>query len=317
MAEIDRAARIYVAGHQGLVGSAIVRGLRQAGFEKILLRSRKELELINQKAVDRFFREESIDYVYLAAARVGGIHANNTFPAEFLHQNLSIQNHIIDSAYRYGVKKLLFLGSSCIYPKFAKQPITEDSLLTGPLEPTNEAYAIAKIAGVKLCEAYKRQYGFNAISVMPTNLYGSGDNFDLETSHVVPALIRKAHEAKVSGLKRLSVWGTGAPLREFLHVDDLANACIFLMDVYSSSRPINVGCGKDISIQELAMVVADVVGFTGELEYDPRRPDGTPKKVLDVSRLLQLGWRPKIKLRDGLIKTYNWYCDNAGVLAAE
>lgn len=317
MAEIDRAARIYVAGHQGLVGSAIVRGLRQAGFEKILLRSRKELELINQKAVDRFFREESIDYVYLAAARVGGIHANNTFPAEFLHQNLSIQNHIIDSAYRYGVKKLLFLGSSCIYPKLAKQPITEDSLLTGPLEPTNEAYAIAKIAGVKLCEAYKRQYGFNAISVMPTNLYGSGDNFDLETSHVVPALIRKAHEAKVSGLKRLSVWGTGAPLREFLHVDDLANACIFLMDVYSSSRPINVGCGKDISIQELAMVVADVVGFTGELEYDPRRPDGTPKKVLDVSRLLQLGWRPKIKLRDGLIKTYNWYCDNAGVLAAE
>lgn len=317
MAEIDRAARIYVAGHQGLVGSAIVRGLRQAGFEKILLRSRKELELINQKAVDRFFREESIDYVYLAAARVGGIHANNTFPAEFLHQNLSIQNHIIDSAYRYGVKKLLFLGSSCIYPKLAKQPITEDSLLTGPLEPTNEAYAIAKIAGVKLCEAYKRQYGFNAISVMPTNLYGSGDNFDLETSHVVPALIRKAHEAKVSGLKRLTVWGTGAPLREFLHVDDLANACIFLMDVYSSSRPINVGCGKDISIQELAMVVADVVGFTGELEYDPRRPDGTPKKVLDVSRLLQLGWRPKIKLRDGLIKTYNWYCDNAGVLAAE
>ena len=314
MAKIDRAARIFVAGHSGLVGSAIVRALERAGFRNLILRSRKELELTNQRAVDGFFDSERLDYVYLAAARVGGINANKTFPAEFIYQNLTIQNHVIDSAYRYGVKKLAFLGSSCIYPKLAKQPILEDSLLTGPLEPTNEAYAIAKIAGVKLCEAYKQQYGFNAISIMPTNIYGPGDNFDLETSHVVPALIRKAHEAKVSGLERFSVWGTGTPLRELLHVDDLAHACIFLMDVYSSSTPINVGCGEDISIQDLAMTVADVVGFKGELEYDHRRPDGTPKKVLDVSRLFNLGWKPRIKLRDGLAETYNWYCENCGAL---
>ena len=314
MAKIDRAARIFVAGHSGLVGSAIVRALERAGFRNLILRSRKELELTNQRAVDGFFDSERLDYVYLAAARVGGINANNTFPAEFLYQNLTIQNHVIDSAYRYGVKKLAFLGSSCIYPKLAKQPILEDSLLTGPLEPTNEAYAVAKIAGVKLCEAYKQQYGFNAISIMPTNIYGPGDNFDLETSHVVPALIRKAHEAKVSGLERFSVWGTGTPLRELLHVDDLAHACIFLMDVYSASTPINVGCGEDISIQDLAMTVADVVGFKGELEYDQRRPDGTPKKVLDVSRLFNLGWKPRIKLRDGLAETYNWYCENCGAL---
>lgn len=317
MVKIDRAARIFVAGHSGLVGSAIVRALERAGFRNLILRSRNELELTNQKAVDSFFCVESLDYVYLAAARVGGIHANNTFPAEFLYQNLAIQNHVIDSAYRHGVKKLAFLGSSCIYPKLAKQPILEDSLLTGPLEPTNEAYAIAKIAGVKLCEAYKQQYGFNAIPIMPTNLYGPGDNFDLETSHVVPALIRKAHEAKVCGLKRLSVWGTGTPMRELLHVDDLAHACIFLMDVYSSSTPINVGCGKDISIQGLAKTIADVVGFKGQFEYDHGRPDGTPKKVLDVTRLFNLGWKPKIKLRDGLAQTYDWYLKNGGALVAD
>lgn len=317
MAEIDREARVYVAGHLGLVGGAILRALKKAGFKNLILRPRSELDLTSRKSVDRFFDAERPDYVYLAAARVGGIHANDSYPAEFLYQNLTIQNHAIDAAYHHGVKKFAFLGSSCIYPKYAKQPITEDSLLTGELEPTNEAYAIAKIAGLKLCQFYHRQYSFNAFSVMPTNLYGPGDNFDLETSHVVPALIRKAHEAKIAGASSFPVWGTGAPLRELLHVDDLADACLFLMENYDSPGPINVGCGEDISIRELAETVAEVVGFDGNLEYDPSRPDGTPRKVLDVSQLFGLGWRPKIGLREGLAETYDWYVSNGGALAAE
>jgi GDP-L-fucose synthase len=317
MAEIDRNARIYVAGHLGLVGGAIVRALKKSGFKNLVLRPRAELDLMCRNSVDRFFHSERPDYVYLAAARVGGIYANNSFPAEFLYQNLTIQNHVIDAAYKHGVQKFAFLGSSCIYPKFADQPISEDSLLTGTLEPTNEAYAVAKIAGIKLCEAYHRQYRFNAISVMPTNLYGPGDNFDLETSHVVPALIRKAHEAKIADAPGFSVWGSGEPLRELLHVDDLAEACLFLMDNYDDPELINVGCGEDISIRTLAETVADVVGFKGELKYDSSRPDGTPRKVLDVGRLFGLGWKPRIALRDGLEQTYEWYVSNGGALAAE
>ncbi|MBL25744.1 MAG: GDP-fucose synthetase [Rhodospirillaceae bacterium] len=314
---MDREARVYVAGHLGLVGGAIVRSLKAAGFKNLILRPRSELDLTCRISVDRFFHAERPDYVYLAAARVGGIYANNSFPADFLYQNLKIQNHVVDAAYHHGVKKFAFLGSSCIYPKFAKQPISEDSLLTGQLESTNEAYAVAKIAGLKLCEFYNRQYGFNTISIMPTNLYGPGDNFDLETSHVVPALIRKAHEAKISGASNFSVWGTGAPLRELLHVDDLADACLFLMDRYDSPKLINVGCGEDISISELAETVAEVVGFDGALKYDPSQPDGTPRKVLDVTQLFELGWRPKIGLKDGLAQTYEWYVSNGGALAAE
>jgi len=317
MAEIDRNARIYVAGHLGLVGGAIVRALKKSGFKNLVLRPRAELDLMCRNSVDRFFHSERPDYVYLAAARVGGIYANNSFPAEFLYQNLTIQNHVIDAAYKHGVQKFAFLGSSCIYPKFADQPISEDSLLTGTLEPTNEAYAVAKIAGIKLCEAYHRQYRFNAISVMPTNLYGPGDNFDLETSHVVPALIRKAHEAKIADAPGFSVWGSGEPLRELLHVDDLAEACLFLMDNYDDPELINVGCGEDMSIRTLAETVADVVGFKGELKYDSSRPDGTPRKVLDVGRLFGLGWKPRIALRDGLEQTYEWYVSNGGALAAE
>ncbi|MDB3952973.1 GDP-L-fucose synthase [Alphaproteobacteria bacterium] len=317
MAEIDRNARIYVAGHLGLVGGAIVRALKKTGFKNLVLRPRAELDLMCRDSVDRFFRNERPEYVYLAAARVGGIYANNSFPAEFLYQNLTIQNHVIDAAYQHEVKKFAFLGSSCIYPKFADQPISEDSLLTGTLERTNEAYAVAKIAGIKLCEAYHRQYGFNAISIMPTNLYGPGDNFDLETSHVVPALIRKAHEAKVFDTSGFSVWGSGEPLRELLHVDDLADACLFLMDNYDDPELINVGCGEDISIRTLAGTVADVVGYTGDLKYDSSRPDGTPRKVLDVSRLFGLGWTPRIDLREGLEQTYEWYVSNGGALAAE
>lgn len=317
MADIDRNARIFVAGHLGLVGGAIVRALKKAGFKNLILRSRAELDLMCRESVDKFFHCERPEYVYLAAARVGGIHANNSFPAEFLYQNLTIQNHVIDAAYQHNVKKFAFLGSSCIYPKFAKQPISEDSLLTGALEPTNEAYAVAKIAGIKLCEAYQRQYRFNAISIMPTNLYGPGDNFDLESSHVVPALIRKAHEAKITGAKSFPIWGSGKPLRELMHVDDLADACLFLMDRYDGPGFINAGCGEDISIAELAETVAGVVGFEGTLEFDPSRPDGTPQKVLDVRRLLKLGWKPQISLRDGLKQTYEWYVSNGGAMAAQ
>ncbi|MBO44957.1 MAG: GDP-fucose synthetase [Rhodospirillaceae bacterium] len=316
MAEVDRNARIYVAGHLGLVGGAIVRALKKAGFTNLVLRARAELDLMCRVSVNRFFHSERPDYVYLAAARVGGIHANSSFPAEFLYQNLTIQNHVIDAAYQHGVKKFAFLGSSCIYPKYARQPISEDSLLTGTLEQTNEAYAVAKIAGIKLCEAYHRQYRFNAISIMPTNLYGPGDNFDLETSHVVPALIRKAHEARVANSPDFSVWGSGDPLRELLHVDDLADACLFLMDNYNDPELINVGCGEDISIRTLAETIADVVGYTGDLKYDSSRPDGTPRKVLDVSRLFDLGWKPQIDLREGLEQTYDWYVSNCGAPAA-
>ena len=267
---------------------------------------------MEQKGVDQWFREHKVDEVYLAAAKVGGIYANDTYPAEFIHDNLAIQTNLIHSAWQYGVTKLLFLGSSCVYPKLAAQPMTEDSLLTGPLEPTNEWYAIAKIAGIKMCQAYRKQYGFDAISAMPTNLYGPGDNFDLENSHVLPALIRKFHEAKEAGEASVTVWGTGSPRREFLHVDDLADACVFLMANYSSPEIVNVGWGRDISIAELAEAVRDIVGFEGKIVYDTDRSDGTPRKLLDTARLTGLGWTPSIALEDGIRGTYEWYCGQAG-----
>ena len=317
MAEINKEARVYVAGHRGLVGSAICRALKSAGYTNVITRPRAELDLCDRAAVDRFFGAENPDYVFVAAAKVGGIHANNTQPAAFIHDNLSIEINLIDAAYRHGAEKLLFLGSSCIYPKLAPQPIREEYLLTGELEPTNEPYAIAKIAGLKMCESYRRQYGFNAISMMPTNIYGPGDNFDLETSHVLPALIRKAHEAKVSGAKEMGVWGTGNPRREFLHVDDLADACLFCMQHYEDSLALNVGVGDDVTIRELVETVCDVVGFEGELVFDTSKPDGTPRKLLDVGRLADLGWRAKIGLRDGITDTYRWYLEQGGALAAE
>lgn len=304
---MDKGAKIYVAGHRGLVGSAILRRLRVEGYENLVVRTRQELDLTDQRAVNRFFEEERPEYVFLAAAKVGGILANATYPGDFIRENLLIQTNVIDAAHRYGVKKLLFLGSSCIYPKFAPQPMKEEYLLTGPLEPTNEAYAVAKIAGIKMVQAYRRQYGFRGISLMPTNLYGPGDNFDLETSHVIPALLRKFHEAKEAGRKEVVVWGTGTPRREFLHVDDLADACIFLMRHYDEEEIINVGVGEDISIRELAELIARVVGFNGEIVYDTSKPDGTPRKLLDVSRLFALGWRPRISLEEGLRQTYEWF----------
>ena len=304
---MEKDALIYVAGHTGLVGSAITRRLRAEGYGNFLLRSIEELDLCNQALVNDFIAAHKPDYVFLAAARVGGILANNTYPADFIRDNLMIQTNIIDAAYRNGARKLLFLGSSCIYPKLAPQPISEDSLLTGPLEPTNEPYAIAKIAGIKMCQSYRRQYGFNAISLMPTNLYGPGDNFHAENSHVMPALIRRFHEAKVSGAEKVTVWGTGNVRREFLHVDDLAGATVFLMNNYDDEGIINVGVGEDLTIRELAEMVKDVIGFGGKLEWDTSKPDGTPRKLLDVSKLLGLGWRPSISLRDGLKSTYEWY----------
>jgi GDP-L-fucose synthase len=302
--------RVFVTGHKGLVGSAICRRLQADGVEP-LVAERSELDLMDQHAVDRWFREHEVDQVYVAAARVGGILANDTYPAEFIHDNLAIQTNLIHSSWQYGVEKLLFLGSSCIYPKLAPQPMPEDSLLTGPLEPTNEWYAIAKIAGIKMCQAYRKQYGFDAISVMPTNLYGPGDNFDLENSHVLPALIRKFHEAKQAGEASVTVWGTGSPRREFLHVDDLADACVFLMTNYSSAEIVNVGWGRDISIAELAETVRDIVGFEGEIVYDTRKPEGTPRKLLDTARLTGLGWTPSISLEEGIRGTYAWYCAQA------
>ena len=296
-------SRIFVAGHTGLVGSAICRQLQARGVVP-LVADRPRLDLTNQNAVDTWFTEHDIEQVYLAAAKVGGIHANSTYPAEFIRDNLLIQSNVIHAAWRNGIRKLLFLGSSCIYPRMAPQPLSEDSLLTGPLEVSNEAYAIAKIAGIKMCQAYRKQYGFDAISVMPTNLYGPGDNFDLETSHVLPALIRKFHEAKERQAKSVTVWGTGEPRREFLHVDDLAEACLFLMENYSSPDIINVGWGKDISISELADAVKNVVGFEGEIVFDTSKPDGTPRKLLDTSRMHALGWAPSIALSDGLASTY-------------
>lgn len=307
---MDIDARIFVAGHQGLVGSAIVRRLEREGCQHLLLRSRTELDLRDAAAVDRFFAAERPEYVFLAAAKVGGIRANDTYPADFLRENLQIQTAVIDAAWRHGVTKLLFLGSSCIYPKLAPQPIREDSLLTGPLEPTNEWYAIAKIAGLKLCQAYRRQHGFDAISAMPTNLYGPGDNFSLLDSHVLPALIRRFHEAHLGGAPEVVIWGTGTPRREFLHVDDLADALVFLMRRYEGEAHVNVGWGEDLSIRELAELVARVVGYEGRLAFDPSKPDGTPRKLLDVGRLQALGWQPTIRLEDGVRATYQWYLDN-------
>ena len=303
---------IFVAGHRGLVGAALVRGLRAAGFTNLLLRTSAELDLREQAAVRQFFATERPKYVFLAAAKVGGIWANQTSPADFIRDNLQIQTNVIDAAYRSGVQKLLFLGSSCIYPKFAAQPIREESLLSGSLEPTNEFYAIAKIAGLKMCAAYRRQYGFDAISAMPTNLYGPGDNFNPETSHVIPALLRKFHAAKMHGEKEVVVWGTGAPRREFLHVDDLASACLHLMQNYSAEGCVNVGCGEDLSILELAGLVADVTEFGGRIVFDDSRPDGTPRKLLDTTVLDSLGWAPSIPLRQGLEETYRWYAEHAG-----
>ncbi|MCC7464141.1 MAG: GDP-L-fucose synthase [Gammaproteobacteria bacterium] len=304
---MNHGSRIFVAGHRGLVGSAIVRRLRALGHDRLLLRSRQELDLADQAAVRACFERERPEYVFLAAAKVGGIQANATRPAEFIADNLAIQTNVIDAAWRSGTTKLLFLGSSCIYPKHAPQPMREDCLLTGPLEPTNEWYAIAKIAGLKMAAAYRRQYGFDAISAMPTNLYGPGDSFDLANSHVLPALLRKFHEAKLAGAAEVVVWGSGAPRREFLHVDDLADALVLLMQRYSEEAPINVGCGSDISIAELAALIGEVVGFRGRIVYDASKPDGTPRKLLDVSKLGALGWAPKIGLREGITETYRWY----------
>jgi GDP-L-fucose synthase len=304
---MQKDAKIFVAGHRGLVGSAIVRHLESQGFTNLLLRSRKETDLTDSAAVASLFETERPDYVFLAAAKVGGILANSSYPADFIRDNLAIELNIIDAAYKHGVKKLEFLGSSCIYPKLAPQPMKEAYLLTGALEPTNEWYAIAKIAGIKLCQAYRQQYGFNAISLMPTNLYGPGDNFDLNNSHVLPALIRKFHEAKVDGRKEVVIWGTGTPRREFLHVDDLASAAVFLMEHYDGAEIVNVGVGEDITIAELANLVKRVVRFEGNLVFDTTKPDGTPRKLLDVSRLNSLGWRPRTTLEQGIASTYEWF----------
>ena len=307
---MDKSDKIFVAGHRGMVGSAVMRRLKTEAFSNVVTRERAQLDLTNESAVAKFFKEERPHIVIVAAAKVGGIKANNDYPVEFLVENLRIQNNVIRSAYENGVRKLLFLGSSCIYPKFAPQPILESALLSGPLEPTNEAYAIAKIAGIKLCQAFSREYGANFISAMPTNLYGPNDNFDLETSHVLAALLRKAHEAKVHNDRKLIVWGTGKPRREFLHVDDLATACLLLLEKYDSPEIINVGCGEDISIGELAELICEIVGFDGQLAWDTTKPDGTPRKLLDVSKIRALGWRPAITLRDGIKGTYDWFVAN-------
>jgi len=307
---MQKSEKIFVAGHRGMVGSALIRGLETAGFSKLLKRDRSELDLGDSEAVTKFFCNEKPEVMIFAAAKVGGIKANNEQPVEFLLENLRVQNNVIAAAHESGVRKLLFLGSSCIYPKLAPQPIPESALLSGPLEPTNEAYAIAKIAGVKLCQAFSREYGANFISAMPTNLYGPNDNFDLETSHVLAALLRKAYEAKKSSARELVVWGTGTPRREFLHVDDCASACLFLLEKYDSPEIINVGCGEDISIHELAELICDVVGFDGELSWDKTKPDGTPRKLLDLSKLRGLGWTPTTPLRDGIAQTYEWFLKN-------
>lgn len=306
---MNKDSKIYVAGHRGLVGSAIVRNLEERGYTNIIYRTHKELDLTRQVEVEKFFEEEKPEYVFLAAAKVGGIHANNTRPAEFIYDNLMIESNIIHSAYKFGVKKLLFLGSSCIYPKFANQPIKEEYLLTGELEPTNEAYAIAKITGIELCKFYRKQYGCDFISAMPTNLYGINDNFDLETSHVLPALIRKFHEAKINNQEEVVMWGTGKPLREFMYVDDLADALIHLMLNYSDEIHVNMGTGKDLSIGELAQIVKEVVGYEGKIVNDLSKPDGTPRKLLDVSRLEVTGWKYKTELREGIEKVYKWYLE--------
>jgi GDP-L-fucose synthase len=298
---------IFIAGHRGLVGSAILRRLRADGFNRLLTRTRAELDLTNREAVEEFFAREKPAIVIVAAAKVGGIKANAEQPVEFLLENLQIQNNLIRAAHESGARKLLFLGSSCIYPKHASQPIRESALLGGPLEPTNEAYAIAKIAGIVLCQSYAREYGANFISAMPTNLYGPNDNFDLQTSHVLAALLRKAHEAKMSSQSELVVWGSGKPRREFLHVDDLASACVFLLENYESPEIINIGSGTDLTIRELAELICEVVGFDGGLKFDPTKPDGTPRKLLDISKIESLGWKPTIPLREGIARTYEWF----------
>ncbi|MBF0284791.1 MAG: GDP-L-fucose synthase [Magnetococcales bacterium] len=307
---MDSQASIYVAGHRGLVGSAIVRCLREAGFQRLLTPTHAELDLTRQEAVEAFFAREHPEYVFLAAARVGGIHANDVYPADFIRDNLQIAVNVIDAAWRHGTRKLQFLGSACIYPRLAPQPMAEGALLTGPLEPTNEWYAVAKIAGMKMGQAYRRQYGFDAISLMPNNLYGPGDNFHPENSHVVPALMRKFHLARLRHEPEAVVWGTGAPLREFLHVDDLADAALFLMERYSGEEHVNVGTGEEVSIGRLAELVKEATGYGGRLVFDATRPDGAPRKLLDVSRLLAMGWRPRIPLRDGLASTYAWYLNH-------
>ena len=313
---MNKSDLIYVAGHRGLVGSAIVRNLEKNGYTNLLLRTSTELNLTNQAGVDQFFKEQRPDYIFLSAAKVGGIHANDKYPAEFIRDNLLIQTNIIDAAYRNNASKLLFLGSSCIYPKFSPQPMREEYLLTGELEPTNEWYAIAKIAGIKMCQAYKKQYSFNAISLMPTNLYGPGDNFNLENSHVMPALIRKFHDAKINNLPEVEVWGTGTPKREFLHVDDLADASVFLMNNYNDEQFVNVGVGEDITIKELAEIVKNTVGYKGELKFNASKPDGTPRKLLDVSKLENAGWKASINLHDGVETTYKWFQENIGKFRA-
>jgi GDP-L-fucose synthase len=304
---MDQTSRIYIAGHQGLVGSAICRRLEANKHAHLITRTRAQVDLLDQAAVERFFTAEKPEYVFLAAAKVGGILANSTYPAEFLRDNLLIQTNAIDAAYRHGAKKLLFLGSSCIYPKFAPQPIREDSLLTSALEPTNEAYAIAKIAGLKMAQAYRQQYGFPAISLMPTNLYGPYDNFDPESSHVVPALIRRFHEAAQRNSPEVALWGTGTVRREMMHVDDLADACVFLMQNYDEAEIVNVGTGEDVTIRELAEMIAEITGYRGRIVQDTSKPDGTPRKLLDVSRLHALGWKARIPLRQGLEQTYRWF----------
>ena len=309
---MDKTDKIFVAGHGGLVGRVLVRKLEAEGYGRVVVRGRAELNLADAGAVDAFFATERPAFVVLAAAKVGGIRANTDYPVEFLLENLRLQNNVISAAHAHDVRKLLFLGSSCIYPKHAPQPIPESALLTGPLESTNEAYAIAKIAGIKLCQSYAAEYGETFISAMPTNLYGPNDNFDLTSSHALPALLRKAHEAKMSGARELPVWGTGEPRREFLHVDDLADACLFLLRNYDSPEIINVGCGEDISIRELAELICEVVGLRASLSFDASKPDGTPRKLLDVSKLKALGWHPQIALRDGIARTYRWFLEQEG-----